>query len=113
MVKKISPVLTNNILVTESIPLWVRENSTKEYTFENLKVILPQVYAIINSLEYTSNPACSLYNLPYLMQYEHEGAELARFCQCFGALLLIAILKSPLFLKLGGKRKTQFQTRRK
>jgi hypothetical protein len=43
--EKISPVLTNNILVTESIPLWVRENSTKEYTFENLKVILPQVYA--------------------------------------------------------------------
>jgi hypothetical protein len=47
--ENIIPVLTNNILVTESIPLWVRENSTKEYTFENLKVILPQVYAIINS----------------------------------------------------------------
>jgi hypothetical protein len=35
--ENIIPVLTNNILVTESIPLWVRENSTKEYTFENLK----------------------------------------------------------------------------
>jgi serine protease inhibitor len=35
--ENIIPVLTNNILVTESIPLWVRENSKKEYTFENLK----------------------------------------------------------------------------
>jgi hypothetical protein len=35
--ENIIPVLTNNILVTESIPLWVRENSTKEYTFEKYK----------------------------------------------------------------------------
>jgi len=35
--ENILPVLTNNMLVTESIPIWVRENSKKEYTFENLK----------------------------------------------------------------------------
>jgi hypothetical protein len=51
------------------------------------------------------------------MQYEHEGAAeqtFARFyANALASRLLIAILKSPLFLKLGGKRKTQFQTRRK
>jgi hypothetical protein len=34
--ENILPVLTNSMLVTESIPVWVRENSKKEYTFENL-----------------------------------------------------------------------------
>jgi hypothetical protein len=50
------------------------------------------------------------------MQYEHEGAEqtlLVSMPMLWLALLLIAILKSPLFLKLEEKRKTQFQTRRK
>jgi TonB-dependent SusC/RagA subfamily outer membrane receptor len=37
--ENILPVLTNNMLVTESIPIWVRENSKKEYTFDNLTQI--------------------------------------------------------------------------
>lgn len=81
--ENIIPVLTNNILVTESIPLWVRENSKKEYTFENLKNNTST--SLRNhqfTLEYTSNPAwLALQSLPYLMEYEHEGAEqtFARF----------------------------------
>jgi hypothetical protein len=81
--ENIIPVLTNNILVTESIPLWVRENSKKEYTFENLKSNTST--SLRNhqfTLEYTSNPAwLALQSLPYLMEYEHEGAEqtFARF----------------------------------
>ena len=35
--ENILPVLTNNMLVTESIPIWIRENYKKEYSFENLK----------------------------------------------------------------------------
>ena len=81
--ENILPVLTNNMLVTESIPIWVRENSKKEYTFENLKnnnstTLKNHLF----TLEYTSNPAwTAIQSLPYLMEYEHECAEqtFARF----------------------------------
>ena len=76
-------VLTNNMLVTESIPIWVRENSTKEYTFENLKNNTSSTLKNHQfTLEYTSNPAwIAIQSLPYLMEYEHECAEqtFARF----------------------------------
>ena len=81
--ENILPILTNNMLVTESIPIWVRENSTKEYTFENLK---NNNSATLKNhqltLEYTSNPSwMAIQSLPFLMEYEHECAEqtFARF----------------------------------
>ena len=81
--ENILPVLTNDMLVTESIPIWVRENSKKEYTFDNLKN--NESTTLRNHqfvLEYTSNPAwLAIKSLPYLMEYEHGCAEqtFARF----------------------------------
>lgn len=81
--ENIIPVLTNNMLVTESIPIWVRENSTKEYTFENLKNNNSTTLKNHQfTLEYTSNPTwLAIQSIPYLMEYEHECAEqtFARF----------------------------------
>lgn len=81
--ENILPVLTNNMLVTETIPIWVRENSTKEYTFENLKNNNSTTLRNHQfTLEYTSNPTwLAIQSLPYLMEYEHECAEqtFARF----------------------------------
>ena len=81
--ENILPVLTNNMLVTESIPIWVRENSKKEYTFENLKNNTSSTLKNHQfTLEYTSNPTwLAIQSLPYLMEYEHECAEqtFARF----------------------------------
>jgi len=81
--ENVIPVLTNNMLVTESIPLWVRENSKKEYTLENLKNNTSTTLRNQQlTLEYTSNPAwMAIQSLPYLMEYEHECAEqtFARF----------------------------------
>ena len=75
--ENIIPVLTNNILVTESIPLWVRENSKREYTFENWKNSTSTTLKNHQlTLEYTSNPTwLAIQALPYLMEYEHECAE--------------------------------------
>ncbi|GIQ58670.1 hypothetical protein Flavo103_18060 [Flavobacterium collinsii] len=77
------PVLTNNMLLTESIPIWVRENSTKEYTFNNLKNNNSTTLKNHQfTFEYTSNPSwIAIQSLPYLMEYEHECAEqtFARF----------------------------------
>jgi len=81
--ENILPVLINNMLVTESIPIWVRENSTKEYTFENLKNNSSTTLRNHQfTFEYTSNPTwIAIQSLPYLMEYEHECAEqtFARF----------------------------------
>jgi TonB-dependent SusC/RagA subfamily outer membrane receptor len=81
--ENILPVLTNTILVTESIPIWVRENDKKEYIFENLKNNTSTTLRNHQfTLEYTSNPSwIAIQSLPYLMEFEHECAEqtFARF----------------------------------
>lgn len=75
--ENIIPVLSNSILVTESIPLWVREKSKKEIVFENLKNNDSKTLRNhLFTLEYTSNPVwMAIQSLPYLMEYEHECAE--------------------------------------
>ena len=75
--ENIIPVLTNKVLITESLPIWVRENSTKEVVFENLKNNQsPTLKNHLFTLEYTSNPVWfAIKSLPYLMEYEHECAE--------------------------------------
>ncbi|MBK0370969.1 alpha-2-macroglobulin family protein [Flavobacterium agrisoli] len=93
--ENILPVLTNNMLVTESIPIWVRENSKKEYTFNNLK---NNNSATLKNhqftLEYTSNPTwLAIQSLPYLMEYEHECAE-QTFARFYANALATEIISS-------------------
>ncbi len=75
--ENILPVLSNRMLVTESLPLWVKPNTTRQYTLENLKNNTSHTLKHHGiTLEYTSNPAwVALQSLPYLMEYEHECAE--------------------------------------
>ena len=75
--ENILPVLSNKILITESIPIWIKGNSKKEYAFENLKNNDSKTLKNhLFTLEYTSNPIWfALQSLPYLMEYEHECAE--------------------------------------
>lgn len=93
--ENILPVLTNNMLVTESIPVWVRENSTKEYTFENLKNNTSTTLRNQQlTFEYTSNPTwLAIQSLPYLMEYEHECAE-QTFARYYANALASEILNS-------------------
>lgn len=72
------PVLTNRMLVTETMPLPMRGTGTKNFTFAKLlnsgKSETLQNYAL--TLEYTSNPAWyAVQALPYLMEYPYECAE--------------------------------------
>ncbi len=72
------PVLSNRMLITESMPLPSKGIGTKDFTFTKL----------VNSgssttlkhhkltLEYTSNPAWhAVQAMPYMMEYPHECAE--------------------------------------
>ena len=77
------PVVTNRMLVTETLPLPIRANQTKEFKFE--KLINNKSTTLKNhrfTLEFTSNPAWyAVQALPYLMEYPYECVEqtFARF----------------------------------
>ncbi len=72
------PVLTNRMLVTETMPLPMRGTGTKDFTFTKLlnsgSSETLQHFAM--TLEYTSNPSWyAVQALPYLMEYPYECAE--------------------------------------
>ena len=72
------PILTNRMLVTESMPINLRNKNTKGFRFE--KLLNSGVSNTISNhaltVEYTSNPAWyAVQALPYLMEYPYECAE--------------------------------------
>lgn len=76
--ERLLPILSDKMLVTESVPLWISKAGTKSFS-------LPTLLASGSSrslqhraltLEYTPNPAwCAVQALPYLMEFPHECAE--------------------------------------
>jgi uncharacterized protein YfaS (alpha-2-macroglobulin family) len=72
------PVLANSMLVTESMPINVRGNTTKTFDFEKLEKSGDSKTLRNQSLtfEFTSNPIWyAVQALPYLMEYPYECAE--------------------------------------
>ncbi|MGZ4036295.1 MAG: alpha-2-macroglobulin family protein, partial [Bacteroidia bacterium] len=73
------PVLTNRMLVTESMPLPIRSNQTKEFSFTKFISQNNGSTTLKNhsyTLEFTANPAWyAVQALPYLMEYPYECAE--------------------------------------
>ncbi|MEO6315160.1 MAG: alpha-2-macroglobulin family protein [Chitinophagaceae bacterium] len=72
------PVLTNSMLVTESMPLPIRGNAVKNFRFEKLLQSgaseTLQQHAL--TVEFTTNPAWyAVQALPYLMEYPYDCAE--------------------------------------
>ncbi len=72
------PVLTNSMLVTESMPLPMRGNTAKNFKFEKLlqsgNSETLQQHAL--TVEFTTNPSWyAVQALPYLMEYPYECAE--------------------------------------
>ena len=74
------PVLTNRMLVTESLPINLRGVNSKQFKFEKLLFGGGREGASLSNhaltVEYTSNPAWyAVQALPYLMEYPYECAE--------------------------------------
>ena len=71
------PVLTNRMLVTETLPLSVRGGETKKFEFKALKEAKsPTLQHHKLTLEFTQNPAWyAVQALPYLMEYPYECTE--------------------------------------
>ncbi len=76
--ESVIPVLTNRMLVTETLPLFVRANQSRSYTLQSMidnrgsSTMTPHKL----TLEFTSNPAwLAVKSLPYLMEFPHECTE--------------------------------------
>ncbi len=92
------PVLSNRMLVTESLPLTMRGSGKKEFRFEKLIHSANSKSLSHESItvEYTSNPAWyAVQALPYLMEYPHECAEQTWNRYYANALASNIVSKSP------------------
>jgi uncharacterized protein YfaS (alpha-2-macroglobulin family) len=73
------PVLTNRMLVTETLPLWIKSNQTKTFKLDKLLQSGKGSSTLQNqrlTLEFTSQPAWyAIQALPYLMEYPYDCAE--------------------------------------
>ncbi len=71
------PVITNRILITETLPMPVQGNQTKTFVFDKLKNTgsASLVHHAL-TVEFTGNPAWyAVQALPYLMEFPYECAE--------------------------------------
>ncbi len=82
--QNVLPVLSNRMLVTETLPMFIRSNETKTFTLEKLKNTSTKLSEDSSStlknhqltLEMTSNPVWyAIQSLPFLMEYPYECAE--------------------------------------
>ncbi|MFV0540051.1 MAG: alpha-2-macroglobulin family protein [Aestuariibaculum sp.] len=71
------PVLSNRMLVTETLPMWVGSNKTRTFILDKLKTNNSKTLKNHTlTLEITSNPAWyAIQALPYLMEYPFECNE--------------------------------------
>ena len=71
------PVVTNRMLVTETLPMRIKGGESREFNFEKLsKSNSPTLSHQKLTVEYTSNPAWyAIQALPYLMDGEKECSE--------------------------------------
>jgi uncharacterized protein YfaS (alpha-2-macroglobulin family) len=71
------PVLTNRMLVTETLPLYMPGEGSKEFKFEKLlNNISPTLTNESITVEYTPQPVWyAVQALPYVMEYPYECAE--------------------------------------
>ena len=75
--QNILPVLTNRMLVTETLPMWVGSNQTRTFVLDKLKNVTSTTLSNHRlTLEITSNPAWyAVQALPYLMEYPYDCNE--------------------------------------
>ena len=89
------PVLSNRMLVTETLPMWIRSNETKTFTLYKLKNNTSTTLSNHKlTLEMTSNPAWyAVQALPYLMEYPYDCNE-QTFARYYANALAQHIVKS-------------------
>ena len=90
------PVVSNQVLVTESMPLPMRGSASKHFKFEKLLQSGESETLTHHglTLEFTSNPAWyAVQALPYLMEYPYECSE-QNFNRFYANALAFKIINS-------------------
>ncbi len=89
------PILTNRMMVTETLPIHVRENQNKTFTLDKLKN--NQSESLDNfklTFEMTTNPIWyAIFSLPYLREYPYECSEQV-FSRLYGNMISQHIIHS-------------------
>jgi uncharacterized protein YfaS (alpha-2-macroglobulin family) len=96
------PILTNRMLVTETLPISVRENQSKTFVLEKLKNNNSSTLQNFNlTMELTTNPLWTVIGaLPYLREYPYECSE-QLFSRLYGNAISTAVLnQSPKIKKV-------------
>jgi hypothetical protein len=91
------PVVTNRVLLTETMPLPIRGVGNKNFTFDKLVSQNNKSPTLRNhklTLEFTQHPAWyAVQALPYLMEFPHECAE-QTFARYYANTIAAAIVNS-------------------
>lgn len=89
------PIVTDRMLITETVPINIKENEKKEYRLD--KLITNSSSSLLNynlSLEVATNPVwLALFSIPYLREYHYENSEQV-FSRLFGNVLSTFILNT-------------------
>ncbi|WP_313384532.1 alpha-2-macroglobulin family protein [Chishuiella sp.] len=89
------PILTNRMLVTETLPIYVKEGQNKTFKFDHL--INNQSKTLDNyklTFEMTTNPIWyAVFSLPYLREYPYECAEQV-FARLYGNMVSEKVINS-------------------
>lgn len=89
------PILTNRILVTETMPLHIREGQNKTFNFEKLQNNNSSTLDHFKlTFEMTTNPIWyAIFSLPYLREYPYECSEQV-FSRLYGNVISQHIINS-------------------
>lgn len=96
------PILTNRMLVTETLPISIKENQSKTFVLEKLKNNNSSTLQNFNlTMELTTNPLWTVIGaLPYLREYPYECGE-QLFSRLYGNAISTAVLnQSPKIKKV-------------
>lgn len=89
------PILTNRTLVTETLPIYVREGQTKNFEFEKLKNNTSSTLDHFKlTFEMTTNPIWyAIFSLPYLREYPYDCSEQV-FARLYGNMISEHLINS-------------------
>lgn len=89
------PILSNRMMVTETLPIYVRENQNKTFTLDKLKNNKSESLDNFKlTFEMTTNPIWyAIFSLPYLREYPYECSEQV-FSRFYGNMISQHIINS-------------------
>ena len=89
------PILTNRMMVTETMPIHIRENQSKTFTFDKLVNTTSATRDNFKlTMEMTTNPIWyAVMALPYLREYPYDCSEQV-FARLYGNLISQSIVNS-------------------